>query len=100
MVRFHTGVGFLGGCPSVETGFEVELDEEDGETVVVGFGGDEEASEVVMLLAEAGVAVDLVLEISRFEGKDCLIGLFDSELGSEMNLGGLCRLFGGDEDVI
>jgi hypothetical protein len=89
MVRFHTGVAFLGDCPSVEVEGEGEI--------VGGFGGDEEASEVVIL---AGVGVGLVLEASRFKGNDCLIGLLGFERGLELNFGGLCRVFGGDEEVI
>lgn len=67
MVRFHTGIGFLGGS---ESGVELEVEAEEEGEMAGGFGGDEEAEFVV---------------------DNCLVGL----LGSGLNLGGFCRLFGG-----
>lgn len=93
MVRFHTGLGFL---RSVEVELEVEVCEEGtaaGE-IVGGFGGDEGASGAVI------VAEDILgIVVGRLEGKDSLVGLFDSEFEFELNLGGLCRLFGGDVEI-
>ena len=71
MVRFHIGINFLGGEA-------VDVDEETGFVVLVGF-----AVAVKDELSETSFAVAIILieVFHEFASRLSLTGLFDSELG-------------------